>query len=233
MIQKQLSDNAHKRLILASSSPRRVELLERAGFDLRILPPEVDENIAPGTDMNEAAQTIALKKALWAEQRCLVNAPEVPWLADAPEPPNIATLPDDSAQPACSAKPAYIVAADTLVWTDRALGKPENRTDLIHMLQELNGRCHSVVTGVALLEAGAMRHIVFSETSRVCFKNYDYAFIEAYADTAEPYDKAGGYAIQGSFSRWIDSVEGDRDNVMGFPLRTFLAKWEQFTGGNF
>ena len=112
-----------------------------------------------------------------------------------------------------------IIAADTIVYADEIMGKPSDAADGFRMLCKLRGGMHYVATGVALVEAGRQNARVFTEVTRVYFKNYTDEELRAYLATEEPYDKAGGYAIQGTFAKYIDHIEGDYDNVVGFPWK--------------
>ena len=96
----------------------------------------------------------------------------------------------------------------------------------MRMLSALRGTYHYVATGVALVEAGRQNARVFAEVTKVWFGDYSDAELEAYLDTDEAYDKAGGYAIQGYFSRHVDRIEGDGDTVIGFPWAAIKRELE-------
>ena len=112
---------------------------------------------------------------------------------------------------------AIVLGADTTVEIDgHALEKPVDRDDARRMLRALSGRTHHVHTGIALLSPLDQRtHL---ETTPVTFGEIDNAGLEHYLATAEPYDKAGAYGIQGYASRWIPRIDGDYFNVVGLPL---------------
>ena len=111
-----------------------------------------------------------------------------------------------------------VLAADTMVVLDGvALGKPSNTADAVAMLSALSARTHSVLTGWMVIGDRGERFGV--SESRVTFKNLSSATIEAYIEDANPFDKAGAYAIQGENGRLIANVTGSRANVMGLPLR--------------
>ena len=111
-----------------------------------------------------------------------------------------------------------IAAADTVVvFEGDIIGKPVNTDDARRILKALRGKEHFVYTGVALVRPGTARRRVFFERSSVFFKDYTDEELEAYISTDEPYDKAGGYAIQGTFGKYIDRFEGDMDNIIGLP----------------
>jgi septum formation protein len=115
-----------------------------------------------------------------------------------------------------------VVGADTLVvLQDRPFGKPASRDDARAMLAALQGRTHEVVTGVAVVATTApRREAVETVTSRVVMRDYTEAELEAYVATLEPYDKAGGYAVQGLGGRLVARVEGCYTNVVGLPVST-------------
>jgi septum formation protein len=122
-----------------------------------------------------------------------------------------------------------VLGADTEVFLDgRALGKPADAAAAGRMLRALRGRVHEVITGLALVEVGGGRDEAASVTTRVRMGEYSEAAIEAYVATGEPFDKAGGYAVQGEGSRLVAEVDGCYTNVVGLPVETtrrLLAAW--------
>ncbi len=110
-----------------------------------------------------------------------------------------------------------VISADTIVLLDdQTLGKPDNRDAVIKTLKQLSGQCHQVMTAVAVSHR---EHILFDyQTSEVCFAPIDDNWIQAYAGTTEPYDKAGAYGIQGAAARWIATISGSYSGIMGLPL---------------
>ena len=172
------------------------------GFDPVIIPPDVDEAIPAGIKPHNAVMFLALKKALYAE--------------------NIAL-----AQGYTSGE--TVVAADTTVVCGGCMiGKPADKNDASFILKTLRGRPHTVLTGVAMLSPGTKKRRVFYDKSEVCFTQYTDNDIEVYINTSEPYDKAGGYAVQGAWGKYIGRVEGDLNNVIGFPLALFLKHLKDF-----
>ncbi|MCQ2434934.1 MAG: Maf family protein [Oscillospiraceae bacterium] len=112
---------------------------------------------------------------------------------------------------------AIVIGADTTVLLDEEiLGKPKSKEECISMLSKLSGRQHTVQTGVALFYGG--KSLSFTDETQVQFYPLSAAEIEAYADTDEPYDKAGGYGIQGKAALLIAGIHGDYYNVMGLPI---------------
>ena len=197
-------------LILASGSPRRIEMMQAHGYDPLVLPAEIEENVPLHHSMTDTVTYLALKKARDVETRWLAEKNSV----------SVAAAPD---------RPPVIIAADTVVcYQGEIMGKPADKEDGFRMLSALRGDVHDVVTGVALVEAGAQHARVFYEITRVFFKDYSDEELLAYLDTDEAYDKAGGYAIQGWFSRYVDHIEGDYDNVVGYPWKRIEKELAHF-----
>lgn len=172
------------RLILASASPRRRELLTQIGLRFDVLPAHIDETRHPGEDPAAYVQRLALEKA----RTLHVIHPE-----------------------------AFVLGADTTVELDNhALEKPTDRADAERMLRALSARTHHVHSGLALLSPTSQRtHL---ETTAVTFDPIPEPDLQHYIHSAEPYDKAGAYGIQGYAARWIPRIDGDYFNVMGLPL---------------
>ena len=185
-----------KKIILASGSPRRIEMMRTRGIEPLVMPADIEENLPKVHGMRETVMFLALKKAQDVAQR-------------------LSYLPD------CTEKPedgSIIIAADTIVYKDgEIMGKPADRDDAYRMLDKLRNDFHYVVTGVSLLSYGRQLTRVFAEITKVYFKDYPDSELEAYLDTDEAYDKAGAYAIQGYFAKHIDHIEGSYENVIGFP----------------
>ena len=182
-----------KKFVLASASPRRIEIMRSNGYEPMVCPADIEENLPLVDGMKETVMFLALKKAKAVESQ-LLN--------------------EESNQ---SIKGSIIIAADTVVYKDEIMGKPIDREDGFNMLSKLRNTWHYVTTGVALVEAGCQNARVFAEVTKVYFKDYSDEELKAYLETDEAYDKAGAYAIQGYFSKHIDKFEGDYDNVVGFP----------------
>ena len=180
-------------IVLASGSPRRIEIMRAHGIEPLVMPADIEENIPKVHGMCETVMFLALKKAQDV-------AGSLSSLAD------------------CTEEGSIIVAADTIVYKDgEIMGKPADRADAFRMLDKLRNDFHYVVTGVALLSYGRQLTRVFAEVTKVYFEDYQDSELEAYLDTDEAYDKAGAYAIQGYFAKHIDHIEGSYDNVIGFP----------------
>ncbi|TRZ81923.1 MAG: septum formation protein Maf [Sediminibacterium sp.] len=187
--------------ILASQSPRRKTLLEWAEIPFEIIVSAIDESYPASLAIEEVPVYIAKNKALAVKDIVLSTKPAlVNWC---------------------------IIAADTVVVLDqKIIGKPSNRAQAIESLLALSGQTHKVITGVVLLYQG--QEISFSETTLVEFHTLTIEQIQFYVDKYQPYDKAGGYAIQ----EWIGvvgikKITGDFYNVMGLPVSKLVQKIKQ------
>jgi septum formation protein len=130
---------------------------------------------------------------------------------------HVCRLAREKAQSVACALDEIVLGADTVVVIDGAvLGKPSDREHAARMLRQLSGRAHEVVTGICLRTSN--RLIVDQESTRVRFVRLSEEEIAAYAASGEPLDKAGGYAIQGGASRFVDRIEGCYFNVVGLPV---------------
>jgi septum formation protein len=113
----------------------------------------------------------------------------------------------------------FVLGADTVVvYQDQVLGKPRDRADARRMLQLLSGRWHQVITAVALVDAPSGRLMQDAISTRVHMRRLTPDEIEDYLDSAEPYDKAGAYGIQGRAGQFVDRIEGCYFTVVGLPL---------------
>ena len=181
------------RLILASASPRRRELLERLGLPFEVRPSGIEEPLAAGVPASTLATTLARAKAADIADRLRA-----------------------------AGEAALVLGADTLVVFDgQPLGKPTSRGDARAMLRALRGRSHEVVTAVVVRDADpAGRELTEAVVSQVLMRDYTDDEIAAYVATGEPDDKAGAYAVQGRGRRLVSRVDGCYTNVVGLPLRT-------------
>lgn len=188
---------AHRQpsLVLASASPRRRRLLERAGIGFTVRAADIPEERAPGEPPEEFALRLAREKALATSHA----------LAD-----------PDAAHRA-------VLAADTIVVIDDlVLGKPRNAEHAVGMLGQLVGRSHVVTTAVAVVAGAQLAVRSLAVHSRVHMRAAGEAEIRAYVATGEPLDKAGAYALQGEGRRFVESVEGSESNVIGLPIEETL-----------
>ena len=174
------------RLILASASPRRRELLRMASIPLEIIPSRAKERFLHGESPAEHVRRVARAKAMGV---------------------------------AAQHPGRWVLAADTVVEVDgQMLGKPKDRQDAEKMLRSLSQRVHRVFTGYCILRGPSAEKREGTVISRVKFKALTAAEIRWYINTGEPFDKAGGYAIQGKAAFMVLEVHGSYTNVVGLPL---------------
>ncbi len=179
------------RIILASGSPRRKELLKRMIPDFDIIPAKISETVAEGTGPEELVMTNALRKARDVSSK----------------------YPDD-----------VVIGVDTVVVLDGAiLGKPANSSEAIEMLSALSGRTHSVITGLAILKDRQGIELKDFERTEVTFRELPEKIIKDYVAAGTCLDKAGAYGIQDVRGEFVDSVNGNIDNVVGLPLELLSA----------
>lgn len=189
------------RMILASASPRRKELLKQIGLPFEVMTSHVEEQIS-SVGPGQVVEELSCQKAEAVAEKLSRSEPVCP------ESGREETL--------------LVIGADTVVALDGAiLGKPADREEAAAMLERLQGREHEVYTGVALFyrEAGSSKWTrkCFHERSRVHFFPMTKAEISEYVNTGDPMDKAGAYGIQGFCARYISGIEGDYNNVVGLP----------------
>lgn len=191
--------------ILASGSPRRRQLLQEAGVKFTVFSVSGSEELSPEELANpaKAAEILAERKAGAAIQAILGQA----YLGQ-----------------------ATVIAADTMVVLDgKIFGKPAGAESAMHMLRQLSGRTHQVITGVSvwrLLSMGpdkvTMGKRNFHEVSDVTFRELTDDEIRAYVATGESFDKAGAYGIQGEGGKLIDHYDGSYNNIVGLPVEKLL-----------
>jgi septum formation protein len=181
-------------LILASGSPRRRELLGRAGIRIDIRPADIPEVEQAGETPMAFAQRLARSKALTVAQR-------------------IGTAP-----------PRWVLGADTIVVVENdILGKPRDEKHAMELLERLTGRGHCVVTAVALASSETLRVRDITVESRVEMRDVRRDELAAYVATGESLDKAGGYAVQGGARSFVTKIVGSETNVIGLPMDETLA----------
>lgn len=178
------------KIILASASPRRAEILRNAGIAFEVCATEVDEEPLRGETARAMVARLAQAKARAA-----------------------------AVQRGQDAQEQVIVGADTTVELDgEILGKPQDAHHAREMLKKLSWRTHHVLTGIFLLRMPAEQTRAAVESSAVTFDPLNREEIDTYVATGEPFGKAGGYAIQGIAGRFISGIEGCYFNVVGLPL---------------
>ena len=186
------------KIILGSKSPRRKEILEMAGFDFKVLVSDVDENVSE-TKPEDKVIAIALRKA---------NA--------------IFDIVKDNMDD------KIIVCADTIVVTNdgEVLEKPKDKEDARRMISDIQGTFHYVYTAYVI--KSKEKEVKGLEKTEVYVVKMSEDEIEEYINMKEPYDKAGAYAIQGFFGKYISHINGDYYNVMGLPLCKICQEIKKF-----
>ena len=196
------------RIVLASASPRRRELIKKITESFETVPAQIDE----------AAVERAVISCADTTDRTVIGDKVVQELAREKAFSVFMSLgePDDT----------LVIGADTVVCIkDEILGKPKDREDAVRMLRAQSLEPQTVITGVALVSRAGIS--TFSEKTMVYFHPLDEvqeARIQAYCDTDEPYDKAGGYGIQLGGASLVDHYVGGFDNVIGFPTGRILSE---------
>ena len=176
-------------LVLASASPRRSDLLRRAGIRFEVCPADIPEVEQPGETPVAFAQRLARSKALAVAE----------WIGPSPA--------------------RRVLGADTIVVLNgEVIGKPRDSDHALELLERLTGREHSVVTAVALVASDTLQVWDIAVTSRVEMRAVERDELIAYVATGEPLDKAGGYAVQGGARSFVTRIHGSETNVIGLPL---------------
>ena len=192
------------RIILASGSPRRTELLQTAGIPHEVIVSGADEDVREA-DPRALVEELSARKAQEVFER----------------------IQDQAEQ-----RETVVIGADTVVACDRKiLGKPEDEEDAFRMLQMLSGRAHHVFTGVTLcgVTGGKKKTVTFSEESLVHVAKLTEEEIRSYIRSGEPLDKAGAYGIQGSFMKHVSGIEGDYFNIVGLPVSHLYRELKVFS----
>lgn len=189
------------KIILASQSPRRKQLLEWAEIPFEIIVQPTDESFPANISVEDAAIHIAQNKAEAVKKN--LNEEQ---------------------------KRHTILAADTIVvLNNKIIGKPKDNNDAVEILTSLSGEKHLVITGVVMLNSH--KTISFADTTEVTFHNLTKEEIEFYVDKYKPYDKAGAYAIQEWIGVvGIKSIRGDFYNVMGLPVSRVVRELGKLNG---
>ncbi|GJQ69712.1 hypothetical protein Trydic_g22283 [Trypoxylus dichotomus] len=179
------------RVVLATSSKQRAEVLERTSLKFEAIPSNFNENL----DINKYTFTEFVEKTALGKVEDIYQK-----LKDGSHPPDL------------------IIGLDTMVCAENQMfGKPKNKSDAIELIRKLtNSKPHQVYTGVVLMYHGEI--VSFTEVTKVYMEKLSEEEILAYVETGEPIGKAGAYAIQGRAASFINKVEGDYNNVIGLPL---------------
>ena len=181
-------------IVLASASPRRRELLTRAGVRFEVVPSSVEERRLAGEAPRALALRLAREKALDVARRFPASPRRI------------------------------VLGADTIVvLEDSVLGKPADRQEAFTMLRRLAGHTHRVLTAVAVVETDRLEPRALCVESTVVMRPASDAELRAYVATGESLDKAGAYAAQGEGRRFVERIDGSESNVIGLPIEETLA----------
>ena len=196
----------YNKVILASASPRRREILEQVGIKFDIITSTIEEKVTQ-SEPNKVVLELSMQKADDVYEKVLHERLEKDTLDN---------------------KEYIIIAADTVVAVDNnIMGKPSSKEDAYRMIKAIQGRCHEVLTGVTLIVCDGInnpRKLSFYESTSVEIYEMDEDEINKYIDTKEPYDKAGAYAIQGLFAKHVKKIDGDYYNVVGLPVSRIIKE---------
>ena len=180
----------NKKIILASGSPRRREILENIGLDFSVSVSNADEStVSPqGIPVGIYVQELAMLKA--------------------------------AASAKTAERGALVIGADTVVSLDgKILTKPTDENDAFEMLTALSGKTHEVYTGICVTDTSDMKSVCRSACTKVTFSPLTEKIVRAYIQTGEPSDKAGAYGIQGKGALLVEKIDGDYFNVVGLPVK--------------
>lgn len=184
-----------KKIILASKSPRRIEMLKRYVNDIMIYSPDTKEIVNSFDKPETSVMKLAFEKAIKAYSDC--------------------------------EEKGLIIAADTVVYLDKIMGKPKDEKEAFEMLKALSGKSHYVFTGICIIDSIESKKIVDYEKTKVVFNDLTHDFIKRYLNTKEYIDKAGAYGIQGYGELLVKEIHGCYNNVKGLPitkLNTLMTK---------
>ncbi len=188
-------------IVLASASPRRKEILAGMGARFCVVSADVDES-CDICDPVELTRELARRKGEAALNALIENGKD---------------------------EGAIIISADTVVACDgRVLGKPQSESEAYEMLTLISGREHTVCTGIAVTYKG-ITHVDHSVTA-VHVDDIPFEEMKKYIDSKDPYDKAGGYGIQGRFSQWVRGIDGCYFGVVGLPVNKLASLFKRVVG---
>jgi len=182
------------KIILASASPRRRELMKMITEDFTAVSADIDETVPQNVNTLEVSEYIAERKAKAVAEK----------------------YPDD-----------VVIGCDTtVIYGSKIFGKPATHEDCTEVLEYLSGKTHQVVTGCTIVQGN--KTVSFSVVTDVSFRELSFDEIGDYAMTSEPYDKAGGYGIQGKGALFIEKINGDYYNVVGLPVCRLNQELKKF-----
>lgn len=196
--------NKQKRIILASQSPRRHELIKNLNVKFEVVNPTFDEKLDSDNYSDKTILSLSLNKALSVFE--------------------LEKSPTDNFFNNC-----LIISADTVVVNDNKIyGKPKDETAAKEMLRSLSGKTHFVVTAISVVDSDTKKSVSKLTKTYVTFQNLSDELIQKYVEEKQPLDKAGAYGIQEMGSEFIKEVNGDMENVIGLPTKTLKEILEEF-----
>lgn len=183
------------KVILASASPRRLQILQEHGLTAVVMPANIEEILQKGEDAKTYVTRLAKEKAQTILSQVPIGSADI------------------------------ILAADTtVVYQNYILEKPSDYKDAYRMLRMLSGNSHEVYTGYALIFLPELQWWVDFVTTNITFHNLTEHQIENYINSGEPFDKAGGYGIQQVRETFVKKIDGSYYNVMGLPIEEILGR---------
>jgi len=182
-------NNENMKVVLASGSPRRKELLAKLDMKFEVIVSDADETLNKNLEIEEQVKQLAYKKAKVVFENIEGNK--------------------------------IVIGADTMVFKENIIyGKPKDKEDAIKMLKDLQGCMHKVITGLCVLveNNGDIKEYLDYEISEVYVKPMENEEILEWIEVGNPYDKAGGYAIQQEFMKFVEKINGNYENIVGLPI---------------
>ena len=196
--------NKQKRIILASQSPRRHELIKKLNVKFEVVNPTFDEKLDSDNYSDNTILSLSLNKALSVFE--------------------LKKSSTDNFFNNC-----LIISADTVVVNENKIyGKPKDKTAAKEMLQSLSGKTHFVVTAISVVDSDTKKSVSKLTKTYVTFQNLSDELIQKYIEEKNPLDKAGAYGIQEMGKEFIKEVNGDMENVIGLPTKTLKEILEEF-----
>ena len=214
------------KIILASKSPRRLEILRKHGIEPIVRPADISEEVGDYDDITEVPRAIATKKASYVLNDALENHESSGIIIAAD---TIVYLPFEALPSLGTSNADAFTAIKAGPAKGIIMGKPESPSDGFEMLKALSGKTHLVITGVCIADIKASKTHSFSETTEVTFEELDDEMLKEYLATDEPYDKAGAYAIQGTLGKYVKEIHGDYENVVGLPWERIEREMEDLS----
>ena len=197
--------NNKKRIILASQSPRRHELIKSLNVDFKVILPTFEEKLESDEYSDKIILSLSLSKAL----SVLDN--------------------NNQGTDLFLLKNSLIISADTVVvFNNKIFGKPKDKKHAKKMLQQLSGNTHFVVTAISVIDTETKKSISKLTKTYVTFQNLSDELIDKYINEKHPLDKAGAYGIQEMGEEFIKNVDGELDNVIGLPTKTLIEILKEF-----